>query len=130
MTTKNPPVRKGKDLAGPPHWAVMHFDAASYDGSSEQAIAYVNLVKAIAVLFPCKMCRENMNRHLSILPVDKYLDSKHNLFFWSYTLHDLVNKDHNVHKPQNPPKISPPYDDMKAFYFKALDDECKDCKTY
>lgn len=67
--------------------------------------------------------------NLKKYPIDKYLCNNHDLFFWTYVLHDAVNQEHNHLKPDEPPKFSPPFDDVKDFYFKALSEECKACQT-
>lgn len=62
--------------------------------------------------------------------MDKYLSNNHDLFYWTYILHDAVNQEHNKHAPKGTSmKYSPPYDDVKARYFKALADYCAECKA-
>jgi hypothetical protein len=76
---------------------------------------------------PCKECGEHLVQNLENLDVRTYLTNNHDLFFFTYVLHDMVNQQHNIHKPDEPKKVSPNFDDVKAEYFRALVAECQVC---
>ena len=104
---------------GPSVWKTIHSMAAAYDPSNKSA--YGMFVNSLPDLLPCQQCREHLKENLKKLPVELYLDNRHNLFFWSYVLHDTVNKSLG--------KTSPPYDQVKKEYFDAVGSECSKCKV-
>ncbi len=127
-------VKKSKNMWGPPIWATIHILAATL--RPENGEAYKNLLFSLTKLLPCDYCRDNLLKKLTDHPPDKYLRNNHDAFFYSYLLHDLANQHITEHTPplqggDNPsdPKISPPFDDVKAYYFNSLGEECKNCKT-
>lgn len=109
---------KGKDFWGPSIWKTIHSLAAAYE--PHQRKQYKNFIYTLPSILPCKQCRHHLAQNLNKLDIDNYLDNNHNLFLWSYFLHDLVNRQLN--------KISPPYDKVKEIYFKGMGPECKSCK--
>ena len=115
----------GKDFWGPSYWDVLHASAVTY--TPDKAEHYVALVFAYTGLLPCEMCRSNLLRNLKKHPVDKYLQDNHTLFFWSYILHDMVNKEYNMHHPDMPAKISPPFQVVKRHWFSGLGVPCRTC---
>lgn len=52
-------------------------------------------------------------------PIEPYLRNNQDAFFYSYMIHDVMNKKLG--------KISPPYHDVKVHYFSALRQECNEC---
>lgn len=51
-------------------------------------------------------------------PIDSYLRSHSDAFFYGYLFHQHLSK-----------KRLPPYLSMKAYYFSGVGEECKDCKV-
>jgi len=122
--------KKGKDAAGPPTWETLHLFAAAYKPSPENAKAFKMFVYSLMYLFPCDICKVHLRQNLENLPIDPYLDSNHNLYFWTYTLHDIVNVSVNKYsKHGQKKKISPPYHEIKAYHFNAVGEECRDCQV-
>ena len=121
------PQKKGRGFWGPPHWTCIHSDAAAY--KPEKAVAFKTLMYCLPELLPCEECCANLKKNLAKYPIDGYLRNNHDLFLWTYILHDAVNQEHNHMKPREPPKYSPPFEQVKQFYFKALAEECKACQT-
>ena len=119
--------KKGRAFWGPPFWVSIHSTAAAY--KPEKAAAFKRFIQSLPELLPCEECCKNLAANLVKHPVDNYLRNNHDLFMWSYILHDAVNQEHNHRKPREPAKYSPPYDQVKMFYFKALSEECKECQT-
>jgi hypothetical protein len=114
-------------------WRTLHSFAAAY--TPDSANAFLNFVyDAISNLLPCDACRDNFKRKLEILPPHRYLGSNHDLFFWTYLIHDLANQDISKkyredvsagREPENTVKESPSFVDVKIKYFNAL----KGCRT-
>lgn len=119
--------KKGRAFWGPPFWNSIHSVAAAY--KPERAEAFKRFVHSLPELLPCEECCKNLTENLKKYPVDGYLRNNHDLFLWSYILHDAVNQEHNHKKPREAPKFSPPFESVKLFYFKALSEDCKACQT-
>ena len=95
---------------GPCFWRTIHAFAASYRPTPEVKAAFKQFVYSLTGIMPCKACREHYIHNLRQIPLtEEYLKDAHNLFLWSYLLHDLVNKQLG--------KVSPPFEDVKAQYF-------------
>jgi hypothetical protein len=125
---KGPIKQKGRGFWGPPQWTALHSIAAAYKPCKKQA--FKNYIEALCFLLPCDKCCEHLTNNLTKYPLDPYLGNNHDLFFWTYLLHDAVNQAHNIHKKVgDPPKYSPPFDDVKAYYYRALGEDCTDCQT-
>lgn len=120
-------TKKGRSFWGPQFWSSIHSIAAVYRPEKEEA--FMNFITSLTDLLPCDQCRENLKGNLVKYPPTNYLRNNHDLFFWTYLLHDAVNQEHNKHKPQEPKKYSPPFEDVKKFYYKALAEDCKACEN-
>ncbi len=118
--------KKGRNFWGPPEWISLHTKAAAY--KREKAKAFVSYVYCLAELLACDECGGHFLENLKKYPVENYLENNHTLFFWSYLIHDAVNQQINNAKPNEKKKISPPFDSVKAYYFRALGEDCKVCK--
>ena len=113
-----------KDFVGPSCWQVLHSFAAAY--SPEQRDSFVAFVDSFSALFPCHICRKNLEKKRKLLPIEPYLDNNHDLFFWTYIIHDMVNSAITGSDPSNA-KTSPCYDTIKYVYFDAMGNHCDDC---
>lgn len=118
-------MSEGKNFWGPPIWTSIHVAAASLE--PENAKYFVLLLKSWVHLLPCNYCRNNLQKKLDMFPPEPYLRNNHDAFFYSYLIHDLANKHITKYHPETP-KISPPFDEVKSFYFKKLGKACKECK--
>lgn len=105
---------KGKKFWGEHWWAVLHSGTVSYNPKQPESYPY--LIDAYKGLLPCPHCRDHFKQVLAQYPVEDYLGNSHQLLFWSYLVHDLVNKEQNMNKPANPQKISPPFKDVLSIY--------------
>lgn len=110
--------KTGKSFWGPPTWHTIHAFAAAYTPSQREH--FKAFIYSMQYTLPCDYCRQHLTQNLRQVKIDEYLDNNHNLFLWSYILHDLVNKQLG--------KTSPPYDVVKTYYFKGMGPECKSCK--
>ena len=117
---------KGKDFWGPPVWTSIHIFAATL--RPENANAFKTYLWSLTQLLPCDYCKTNLKTKLEKFPPDSYLTNNHDAFFYSYLLHDLVNQHISRYHPKTP-KVSPCFDDVKAYYFNGLGEDCKGCKV-
>lgn len=117
---------KGKDFWGPHFWRTIHCAAAAYKPENEKE--FRDFIMALGNIIPCDSCKQNWWSNLEKIPMDKYLSNNHDLFFWTYIIHDIVNKEYNSLNPNSPKKISPDFYRIKAQYFSALNEDCKACK--
>jgi hypothetical protein len=116
---------KGKAFWGPPIWTTVHILAATYKPETREA--FVSFLWSLTKLLPCDECKSNLIKKLQSIPIEQYLSNNHDAFFLTYILHDSTNEHISDQHPNYPPKESPRYDDIKAFYFNALSQECKEC---
>lgn len=109
---------KGAEFAGKHAWNSIHSFAAAY--TPDKASQFRQFIELHCDLFPCEKCRANLKLELQRCPIDDFLDSNHKLFWWTYLLHDQVNRRLG--------KVSPPYDTIKQYYFKKFSSECSHCR--
>jgi hypothetical protein len=103
---------------GPCFWRVIHSVAASYRPEEKVKEAFKQFIISLSGIIPCEVSRQRYTKYLSQLPLtEEILTSNTNLFWWTYFLHDLINKDLG--------KISPPFEDVKSQYFN--EHVCKSC---
>ncbi len=105
---------------GPCFWRSIHAFAAAYRPTPEVKTAFKQFIYSLTGIIPCKVCREHYVRNLNQIPLsEEYLKDAHNLFLWTYLLHDLVNRQLG--------KVSPPFEEIKAQYFNV--NVCETCGT-
>jgi len=134
--------RKGKDFWGPPIWTTIHILAATL--RPENAKEFEEFLWLLTRLLPCETCKRHLTEKLQKYPPGPYLTNNHDAFFYSYTLHDMVNEQVNREMESKSGrggnaksggdvnvklKESPSFDDIKSFYFSGLSQECKECST-
>jgi hypothetical protein len=117
--------KKGRDFWGPSEWKSIHSKCAVY--KPESAAAFKKYINSLPDILPCEDCGKHFKKNLEKYPLDTYLGNNHDLFFWSYLIHDVVNQQITEANPSKPPKISPPFDKVKAYYFRGLGEDCKVC---
>lgn len=111
---------RGAGFWGPPMWTAIHVLAVTL--RTENAEDFKRFLELLVVLLPDQRSRDTMEWILLEYLPDAYLRNNHDAFFYTYMIHDLVNK--RLRKPK-----SPPYENVKSFYFSALGEECNDCKV-
>ncbi len=110
-------IGKSKEW-GPCYWRTIHAFSAAYRPLSEVKTAFKQFIYSLAGILPSQESRERYTRNLNQIPLtEEYLKDAHNLFLWSYLLHDLVNKQLG--------KVSPPFEEIKAQYFNKY--VCSSC---
>ena len=126
----NPNNKKGKEFYGQPLWTVIHTFAASYTPDKKEA--FKAFLRSLCVLMTCEKCKCHLRERLVSLKVDNYLGNAHDCFFFTYLLHDMVNQEYNREHFSDEnfvPKISPPFEEIKSIYFKAVSGDCKECDS-
>lgn len=117
-------TENAKGLWGPAFWTTLHILAATYTiDKKESVLAYIN---SLGGLLPCDECRRHYRKMLKEFPVDPYLSNNHDLFFWTYLIHDRVNLNINQLHSENK-KMSPNFDVVKRYYFSKFVESCGEC---
>ncbi|ADB04082.1 disulfide oxidoreductase [Cannes 8 virus] len=112
---------ENKEFWGPCLWRTIHSFAATY--TPQQSQAFMNFISGLQSLIPCVSCRANFKKNLAELPpLRGYLDSREKAFYWTYLLHDKVNKELG--------KKSPPFQKVREVYFERLlgKGSCSSCR--
>ena len=79
---------------GPFFWHTIHITALAYPTSpsySEKRAAK-EFYESLQFLIPCPKCKEHYTAHIGRLPITPHLDRRADLFRWTVTLHNEVNK--------------------------------------
>jgi hypothetical protein len=82
-------------------WSTIHHVAMGYptaDPTDEQVQAYRAFYTGLGSVLPCGTCSHNYARHMSVSPVDGFLDGRTSLFAWTVSLHNVVSQEQG--KPQ------------------------------
>lgn len=111
--------RHGPGFWGPPVWTMIHSLAATL--LPENAEEFKRFFELLQTLLPDEQSRKTLKVVMEKYPIDPYLRNNDDAFFYTYMIHDVVNKKLG--------KRSPPYNAVKSFYFSALGEECKDCRA-
>lgn len=122
---------KGKKFWGPPIWTTIHILAATL--RPEDGEVFKVFLESLTRLLPCDICRQNLVYKLQTVPPDPYLTNNEDAFFYTYFLHDMVNESVSrdaMAAGKDKVRESPPYEDVKIFYFDALSQECEGCKFH
>ncbi|ALX27578.1 disulfide oxidoreductase [Golden Marseillevirus] len=119
---KMPQTGENKDFWGPCLWRTIHSFAATY--TPDKAQEFSNFMMSLQNLLPCTTCKDNYRKNLRELPsLRGFLVSREKVFYWTYLLHDKVNKELG--------KQSPPYQKVREVYFDRLTGKgsCSSCKN-
>ena len=104
---------------GPIVWASIHILAVTL--RRENAEYFREFLGMLVHLLPTEDTSRKLGKFLNEYPVEPYLRNNHDAFFYTYMLHDNINKQLG--------KTSPPFQDVKSFYFSSMGEECSDCKV-
>jgi len=80
---------------GPPLWHYLHTMSFNYpvNPSNEDKKNYMDFIRNLANVLPCKFCRMNLKTNLKQLPLTKFdMTSRETFSKYVYNLHELVNK--------------------------------------
>lgn len=111
----------GPDFWGPPIWTAIHVLAVTL--RPEYSHDYKKFLQILCHLLPDNISKNNLRDTLERYPIEPYLRNNHDIFFYSYMIHDIINKKIDSRRK------SPPYTDVKTFYFSSLGEECNDCRV-
>lgn len=112
-----------KAIWGPSAWMTLHSFASAY--TPERKSEFLTFIHAFGKTLPCSYCIDHFQQKLKELPPDKYMGSAEDLLFWTYTIHDMANRDitRRYFEAQqaglpfsNTPKVSPPWGAVRRYY--------------
>jgi hypothetical protein len=80
---------------GPFFWHTIHLVALGYpkEPTYAEKRAAKEFYESLVHLIPCPICKLHYAQHLKDLPISASLDSREDLFRWTVTIHNKVNKD-------------------------------------
>ena len=84
--------RTGNEFWGPCGWFTIHLIGAAYQPSPETKKSATAFMNALTHLLPCEKCKVNLQHKLNAVPIQTYLASRRDLFFWTYVVHDMANQ--------------------------------------
>ena len=93
--------------------------AATFKRTPENMQSFRLFITSLTTLIPCDECKVNFKAKLTRYPVEDYMSSNENLFFWVYLLRDLVNV-HRMQKGDPMARPSPPFEQVKRKFWTAL----------
>tara|TARA_B110000208_G_C11690111_1_gene401959 strand:+ start:65 stop:685 length:621 start_codon:yes stop_codon:yes gene_type:complete len=104
---------------GPPGWLFLHSVTFGYPyfiniHNKEDIFKreyYRNFFLGLGKIFPCRYCRESYEVFIEEIPIDNFLNSRDDLCYWLYLIHNKVNNKLGV------PKCDiPTFDEIKMKY--------------
>lgn len=104
---------------GPSMWVTIHTIAFGYpvNPTEAQMGQYRDFYANMQYTLPCSYCRQSFSEFLKIMPIENYLGTRYQLAYWTYIIHDMVNKKLSS---QTRKKItSPPFIEVVKKYEKA-----------
>jgi len=84
---------------GPFFWHTIHIAALGYskEPTYTDKRAAKEFYESLQFMLPCGVCREHYAKHLKANPISPFLDKRQDLFRWTVTVHNEVNK--SLNKP-------------------------------
>jgi len=75
-------------------WESMHYVAAGYPIYPTKADKkkYCLFFKSLSYVLPCYSCGVSLRKYYKELPITKYLKTRKTLLYWTYLIHNKVNK--------------------------------------
>jgi len=80
---------------GPSMWHVLHTISFNYPNNPtlEDKKKYMNFIKSLKYILPCKYCRINLKNNFKSLPLTiKEMENRQTFSRYIYNLHELINK--------------------------------------
>ena len=80
---------------GPNLWHVLHTISFNYpvNPTEKQKKRYMNFIKSLQYVLPCRYCRDNLKKNLKTLKFNKSVMKNRDSFSkWLYKLHNHINK--------------------------------------
>lgn len=80
---------------GPAMWHFLHTMSFNYpvEPSHDDKLHYMNFIKSLVYILPCKYCRMNLKKNLKKMPITIHtMNSRATFSKYIYDLHEYVNK--------------------------------------
>ena len=108
------------EIWGPHMWMSIHSIAISFPDNPSQSDKknYKQFFSHLSKVLPCKSCSISFRKYMKILPIEKYLTSRKRLLYWTYLIHNKVNKKLNKN-------IKVSWGGVRKKYFKLSKLNCK-----
>jgi hypothetical protein len=89
-------------------WFTIHWLCANVNDqmTHTQKINIKALLVCLRFLLPCGECRNHMSTYLATINIDRFLNTRYNLYLWSWEFHNSVNI-----------RLNKPTVDFKSSYF-------------
>lgn len=101
---------------GPDLWKSIHRIAAKAN-TKEKRDALNETMHGLKKCLPCDNCSINLAKNLSSIKYSEYSSSAERVLYWTYLLHDAVNREWTKKNPSKP-KYSPPFELVRETYIK------------
>jgi len=101
---------------GASFWETLHFVSFGYpvNPDKNKQDQYKNFYLSVQHILPCINCRNSYSVFIKILPIDNYLNSRHNLTLWVYLIHNLVNQKLGVRNYPSFEQVKDKYEQYRA----------------
>jgi hypothetical protein len=82
------------DVWGPIFWNTMHILSLGYPAqpTNDDKAAAKQFFQSLKILLPCPVCREHYKQHVTDAALEEAVQSKGQLIFWVWELHNRVNQ--------------------------------------
>lgn len=79
---------------GPSMWTSIHAICFNYpkEPSPADKARYRKYFQSLSDILPCKYCRDSFKQFLKEIPMEPYLGDREGMIYWSYRIHDRVNR--------------------------------------
>ena len=113
---------------GPDGWRLLHCIAIGYpeNPSIKDKQIYSEFFTNLKYVLPCIYCRNSFTEYTDELNIMNYLNSKKDLFYWLYLIHNKVNnklRNQGLIK-YNDPNYDDIYDHYCNYYKETLNNNC------
>jgi hypothetical protein len=107
---------------GPSGWNLFHNVAIQYKPTRENKALYRAFYESFKQILPCKYCRQSYSTFFDSTPIDRFLVSSEQLFYWTYLMHNKVND--KLRKQGFLTTPNPSYQEIKKQYQKGCYNKC------
>lgn len=107
---------------GPSGWNLFHNVAIGYEPTRENKALYRAFYESFKQILPCKYCRQSYTAFFDATPIDRFLVSSEQLFYWTYLMHNKVND--KLRKQGFLTTSNPSYQEIKKQYQKGCYNKC------
>lgn len=107
---------------GPSGWNLFHNVAIGYNPTRENKALYRAFYESFKQILPCKYCRQSYSTFFDTTPIDRFLVSSEQLFYWTYLMHNKVND--KLRKQGFLKTPNPSYQEIKKQYQKGCYNKC------